>query len=297
MRPRSWLVAGLGVLLLAPRVPSQELARPPLRPSAPTPALLPHAPQSDERWAPIEAFKKAAPPLVAAFLKATHKSSLGETMPYRLFRPKVEAGKEYPLVLFLHGSSGSGTDNEKQLDRANWFGSLVWAIPANQKRHPCFILAPQSDVNWPPVRLVPGQLPEILPGLGAGSRQALEILEELLTREPIDRTRIYVTGHSMGGAGTWNMLAERPELFAAGVPVAGRAHLDSVGAAARVPVWSFHGVKDDVEPIETTRRILATLQAAGGMPLYTEYPEVEHNSFMWAYTEPTLVDWLFAQHR
>ena len=312
MKRQACLAAGLGLLLVAvaaiaapdapappaaPAAPAQEAAMPPLKPSAPAPALLPYAPMSDERIAPIETFKKEAPPLAAAFEKGTHTSSLGETMPYRLYRPKVEPGKKYPLVLFLHGSSGSGTDNERQLDRANWFGSLVWALPGNQKRHPCFILAPQSDVNWPPVRLIPDQLPEILPGLGAGARQALEILDALLSREPIDRKRIYVTGHSMGGAGTWHMLAQRPDLFAAGVPVAGRAHLESAKAAAKVPVWNFHGVKDDVEPVETSRLILATLQASGGKPIYTEYPEVEHNSFMWAYTEPALVDWLFAQHR
>jgi predicted peptidase len=296
MKHLTCFAAGAGALLLALAVPAQEAA-PPLKPSAPAPALLPFAALSEERGAPIEAFKKEAPPLAAAFEKGTHKSSLGETMPYRLFRPRVEPGRKYPLVLFLHGSSGSGTDNEKQLDRANWFGSLVWALPRNQEPHPCFILAPQSDVNWPPVRLVRDRLPEILPGPGAGARQALEILEDLLLREPIDRNRLYVTGHSMGGAGTWHMLAQRPDLFAAGVPVAGRAHLGSIKAAAKVPVWCFHGVKDEVEPIETSRLILATLQAAGGEPIYTEYPEVGHNSFLWAYTEPALVDWLFAQHR
>ena len=288
---------GAGMLLLALAVPAQEAARPQLKPSAPTPAILPFAPFSEERGASIEAFKKEAPPLAAGFEKGTHTSALGETMPYRLFRPKVEPGKKYPRALFRDGSAGSGTDNEKQLDRANWFGSLVWALPENQKRHPCFILAPQSDVNWPPVRPTQDQLPAILPGLGAGARQALEILEDLLSKEPVDRKRIYVTGHSMGGAGTWHMLAQRPDLFAAGVPAAGRAHLESVKAAAKVPVWCFHGEKDEVESVETSRLILATLQAAGGKPLYTEYPGVKHNSFLWAYTEPALVDWLCAELR
>ena len=81
------------------------------------------------------------------------------------------------------------------------------------------------------------------------------------------------------------------------LPAAGRAHLESVKAAAKVPVWCFHGEKDEVESVETSRLILATLQAAGGKPLYTEYPGVKHNSFLWVYTEPALVDWLFAQHR
>jgi len=297
MRRRGCSALASLLTLLILTASAQEPARSPLQPSAPAPALLPHEPRSADRGVPIEAFKKEAPPLTARFAKATHTNGMGETMPYRLFRPEVEPGKKYPLVLFLHGSSGSGTDNEKQLQGANMFGALVWALPGNQKRHPCFILAPQSDVNWPAVRLIPGQLPEILPGLGSGTRQAVEILEELLAKEPIDCSRLYVTGHSMGGAGTWNLLSQRPDLFAAGIPVAGRANLRDLPAAARVPVWNFQGVADPVEPVETSRTLLATLQAAGGKPLYTEYPGVEHNSFLWAYTEPALVDWLFAQHK
>ena len=91
-----------------------------------TPKLLPGGPNSDARWEPIERFKREAPPLAASFEARTYRDAAGETMPYRLFKPKTEPGRLYPLVLFLHGSSGSGTDNVKQLDRGNWFGSLVW---------------------------------------------------------------------------------------------------------------------------------------------------------------------------
>ncbi len=138
--------------------------------SVPTPALLPYAPDSDQRWAVIERFKKVAPPLAERFEAREATNALGETMPYRLFRPRTEPGRLYPLVVFLHGSSGSGTDNRKQLDGGNWFGGLLWVLPENQERHPCFVLAPQSNVNWPAVRLIEGQLPEILPGPGKGGR-------------------------------------------------------------------------------------------------------------------------------
>jgi predicted peptidase len=261
------------------------------------PPLLPGPPQSDARWAPIERFKKRAPPLASRYEARSHRGRSGEVMPYRLLRPRVEPGHRYPLVLFLHGSGGSGSDNLKQLDRANWFGALLWALPENQERHPCFVVAPQSDANWPAVRLVEGRLPEILPGPGRGGWLAIEIVESLVAELPIDRARIYVTGHSMGGAGTWHVLAQRPDLFAAGVPVCGRADLSTLPALKDVPVWNFHGVTDEIEPVETSRRILAALRKAGGRPLHTEYPDVGHNVFMWAYTEPALVEWLFAQHR
>jgi predicted peptidase len=261
------------------------------------PALLPDAPRSEAGVAIIERFKKVALLLASNYEARTYRSTSGEVMPYRLFRPRVEPGRRYPLVLFLHGSGGSGNDNVKQLDRANWFGGLVWALPENQERHPCFVAAPQSDVNWPAVRLINGQLPEILPGPGRGGRLAIEIVERLVDELPIDRTRIYVTGHSMGGAGTWHVLVQRPDLFAAGVPVCGRAELATLTRLKDVPLWNFHGDADEIEPVETSRRIIASLRKAGGRPLHTEYQDVGHNVFMWAYTEPALIEWLFAQHR
>jgi predicted peptidase len=261
-----------------------------------TPELLPGDPNSDARWAPIERFKKEAPPLAVSYEARVYRNASGEAMPYRLFKPKIEPGRRYPLVLFLHGSSGSGTDNASQLDRGNWFGSLVWALPENQRRHPCFVVAPQSNENWPPVRLREGQLPEILLGPGR-DRLAIEIVESLAAELPVDRKRIYVTGHSMGGAGTWHVLAQRPDLFAAGVPVCGRAHPATLPSLKDVPIWNFHGEIDQIESVEVSRTAIAELRKLGGKPLYTEYPGVGHNVFMWVYTEPALVEWLFSQRK
>src|SRR4030042_4066476 len=95
-----------------------------LRPQEP-PELLTDAPQSDARWAPIERFKKVAPPVAANYEARTHRSASGEVMPCRLFRPRVEPGRRYPLVVFLHGSGGSGADHVKQLERANWFEDRI----------------------------------------------------------------------------------------------------------------------------------------------------------------------------
>jgi len=268
--------------------------------------ILPQAPDSDERWVPIEALKKQGPALAEAFASHVYKSGRGESMPYRLFTPSpLQAGRSYPLVVFLHGAGGSGTDNLKQLERANMFGALVWTLPENQKRHPAFVLAPQSNMNWACVIVEPGSQP-LRPAdlkwcpagqLGPGAALAFEIIDTLAEKLPIDKGRIYVTGHSMGGAGTWHMIAQRPSFFAAAVPVCGHPDPATARQISEVPIWNFHGTADDVEPIATSRTMIDALTAAGGRPRHTEYAGVGHNVFMWAYTEPALVEWVFAQKR
>ena len=270
------------------------------------PGLLPLAPDSPERWGPIEVLKKQGPTLAAAFVPHVHESASGGTMPYRLFTPgTLTEGRRYPLVVFLHGAAGSGTDNLKQLQSANIFGALVWALPENQARHPAFVLAPQSDVNWACVIVDerrrarrPADLKWCPTGvLGAGARLAFEIIDTLLAKLPIDANRIYVTGHSMGGAGAWHMVAHRPGFFAAAVPVCGHPDLATAAQVKRVPIWFFHGNADDVEPVQTSRRMFDALRRVSANCRYTEYAGVGHNVFMWVYTEPALVQWLFAQKR
>lgn len=227
-------------------------------------------------------------------------------MPYRLYKPaRIARERAYPLIVFLHGAAGSGTDNTRQLEGANLFGALVWTLPRHQARHPSFVLAPQSNVNWAcvivdparPAR-TPADLRFCPPGVaGPGARLGFEIVERLLETLPIDRTRIYVTGHSMGGAGTWHMLALRPQLFAAAVPVCGHPDPATAAAVKNIPIWNFHGTDDRIEPVETSRKMISALRALGGTPRHTEYRGVGHDVFRWAYTEPALIDWLFAQHR
>jgi predicted peptidase len=260
-----------------------------------TPTLAPGAPMSAERLALIDAFKKASDGIEAKFEARSHTSDW--TMPYRLFRP--QASGKLPLVMFLHGSGGQGTDNAKQMGLGNIFGTRVWAMPENQKSHPCYVVVPQTDRGWvkygPPA---PGDsFARMIPGLGAGAKLALEILNALTREFPIDQSRIYVMGQSMGGAGVWHMTAERPRLFAAAVACCGSATLDKTTDSASTPVWNFHGDADQTVPVSVSRDRIAALRKAGAHPLATEYAGVGHNSWEWAFTEPALGKWLFAQRR
>jgi len=260
-----------------------------------TPSLAPGAPLSPERIARIDAFKKDSEGVDAHFEARIHKSDWA--MPYRLFRPHG-AGK-LPLVMFLHGSGGQGNDNAKQMGLGNTFGTRVWALPANQENYPCYVVVPQTDRGWvnygPPA---PGDsFARVIPGLGAGAKLALEIVNALSREFPIDERRIYLTGQSMGGAGVWHMTAQRPRLFAAAVPCCGSATLDNPADSAGTPVWNFHGDADQTVPVAVSRDRIAALRKAGAHPLHTEYAGVNHNSWEWAYTEPALVKWVFSQRR
>ena len=260
-----------------------------------TPPLAPGAPDSPERLALINAFKAASEKIPERFEARTHKSDW--TMPYRLFRPN--ASGHLPLVVFLHGSGGLGTDNEKQMGLGNIFGTRVWALPENQKAFPCYVVAPQTDRGW--VRYgqpSPGDsVARVTPGLGDGARVAFELIDALVKEFPIDKQRIYLTGQSMGGAGAWHMVAQRPRFFAAAVICCGSASLDTAAAAAGTPLWNFHGDADATVPVKVSRDRIATLRKAGGHPLSTEYAGVGHNVWEWAYTEPSLVRWLFSKRR
>ncbi len=260
-----------------------------------TPPLAPGVPLSPERMALITAFRKRSEGLEKKFETRTHKSDW--VMPYRLFRPET-AGK-LPLVVYLHGSGGLGDDNEKQLGLGNVFGTRVWLLPENQKAYPCYVLVPQTDRGW--IRYDPAEWgkgnAKTIPGLGEGNRMALEIVDELRRELAIDEMRIYVAGQSMGGAGVWNMIAGRPGFFAGAVPCCGSDSTEDGTGSIDTPVWDFHGEADKTVPVSLSRERIAARRKAGGQPLYTEYAGVDHNVWEWAFTEPELVKWMFAQRR
>ena len=258
------------------------------------PPLAPGAPSSPERLSLIEEFLKRSEGLQDKYEAHVHKSDWD--MPYRLFRP-VGANGKMPLVVYLHGSGGSGDDNLKQLTLGNRFGTRVWLLPENQVRFSCYVVAPQTDRGW--IRYDFSHQPATqLPGFGDGARLALEIVDELLREHSIDERRIYLAGNSMGGAGVWNVLANRPNFFAAAVITSGSVSPDDGTGSVATPMWVFHGESDEIVPVSSARDRIAARRKAGGDPLYTEYPGADHDSgARLGFTEPSLVKWVFDQRR
>lgn len=226
-----------------------------------------------------------------SFAARSYQNDRGERMLYRLFIPsQYDRQREYPLVLWLHGGAGRGNDNLKQISEGNTMGSHVWTMAENQSRNPCFVAAPQcpDSQEWATVTNAQPSGPMIL---------ALELLRKIQTEFSVDARRIYVTGQSLGGFGTWAAITHQPDLFAAAIPVCGGGD-ESLAARLRVkPIWAFHGEKDPAVPVERSRRMIDAIRKAGGAPRYTEYRDAGHVIWERVFREPELSTWLFSQRR
>jgi predicted peptidase len=133
--------------------------------------------------------------------------------------------------------------------------------------------------------------------LSPGTRLVLEILDSVKTRFPIDAGRIYVAGQSDGGYGTWNVITQRPDVFAAAIPLCGGGDPEMAVRIASMPLWVFHGRRDTVIPATESREMIEAIQKAGGHPRYTEYDRLGHDIWKQTFKQPDIVLWLFAQHK
>jgi predicted peptidase len=133
--------------------------------------------------------------------------------------------------------------------------------------------------------------------LSAYAAGVLELLTHLGEELAIDLNRVYLVGQSLGGFGVWDLVAKRPDFFAAAVPLCGGGDLTRIIAARRLPIWAFHGAQDRTVPVDHSREMVAALQAVGDSVKYTEYPDAGHDVWKRAFSEPLLAEWLFAQTR
>jgi predicted peptidase len=184
--------------------------------------------------------------------------------------------KEYPVILFLHGSGGRGTDGKKPSQ-----GGLAGAIRINEKAFNFIAVFPQAENGWT--------------AGGQDANRALASLDEVTKQYKVDGKRAYMTGLSLGGFGTWSIAAATPERWAAIVPICGGGNPKNADKIKDIPCWCLHGDKDDVVKVERSRDMNKSIKDAGGSPRYTEYPGVGHNSWDRAYATGELYAWLIKQ--
>ncbi len=229
------------------------------------------------------------------FVAGSFTATDGTTLPYRLLAPThVEPGRRYPLVVQFHGSGAIGNDNRAQIERD--FAARAWAIPAIRTRHPTFVLVPQFPIRS--ANYDDPATPRIAVATPALSA-ALELVDSIAAQQPVDRTRIYASGFSMGGSATWLALLARPELFAAAMPISGiapdRLRADEL---KHIPLLILHGDADTENPIHSDREMVAAIRASGGKHIrLRSYVGLQHQPPGDLVPGDWWRDWLFAQHR
>ncbi|HEV2948475.1 MAG TPA: PHB depolymerase family esterase [Gemmataceae bacterium] len=195
---------------------------------------------------------------------------------YLLYLPNgyEKEGKSWPLVLFLHGAGESGQD----LNKVKVHGPPK--LVAAGKEFPFIVVSPQS------------------PGRGWDAQTLNALLDDVVANYRVDKDRIYVTGLSMGGFGTWSLAAAYPERFAALAPICGGGNTADAKKLVHIPIWVFHGAKDNVVPPSRSESMVKALKEAGAKNLkYTLYPDANHDSWTETYNNPEMWDWLLQQKR
>lgn len=231
--------------------------------------------------------KSTAPTRNEHYVKHTFKAKDGTAIDYWIMSPtKIEEGRQYPLVLALHGRGGN-------TEAATALGSK-----ALREQYACFVMAPAStsEGHWArPTGF--GKIRKKGRNTKAMLPTALDAVSAFMEKHPIDSDRVYVTGQSMGGAGTYGAMFLRPDMFAAAVPVCGGWDPKDAGKMKDMAVWVFHGDNDKVVPTDYSRNMVEALKKAGGSPKYTEYQGVGHNSWSRTYESSETWKWLFQQKR
>lgn len=190
--------------------------------------------------------------------------------------------KKYPLVIFLHGMGERGNDVKKVA--AHGIPKLIEKKSPLLQKYEFIAVSPQC-----PEPYVWNFIPEALENL----------IKNCIEKLSVDTSRIYLTGLSMGGFGTWGFICRRPNLFAAAAPICGGLRGDgseeNLSVITHLPLWVFHGAKDSTVPLSASAEPVAILNELGADVKFTVYPDVEHDSWTQTYENPNFYKWLFSQ--
>jgi predicted peptidase len=226
----------------------------------------------------------------------------GKILPYRILYPaNYSKNKKYPLVLFLHGAGERGNDNEKQLIH----GAQLFVNEENRKNFPAIVVFPQcpEESFWAAVKIDRTIAPykfefdySVEPTWPLVA--ANELVKKIVAEGSVDQSKLYITGLSMGGMGTFESVYRYPNRYAAALPICGAG--DSVSynkMIKKTSFWVFHGAVDAVVNVNESRRMVSKLKLIKADVKYSEYPGVNHNSWDNAFAEPDFLSWMFNHKR
>lgn len=230
----------------------------------------------------------------ARFSFNKYVNAKGDSLNYRMLFPDADTLMRYPLVIFLHGSGERGNNNEAQLQ----WGVTNFATDQAMSLHPAFVIAPQCPAGqgWSNSTESNGSI-KILPTPSKPMELLIELIRKMTKDFRVDTNRIYITGLSMGGYGTYDAIERYPHLFAAAVPVCGGGDVSKAPSIAHIPMWIFHGAEDPAVNPTYSIDMVQALTKAGAHPGFTQYPSVGHFSWIAAYSDPLMIEWLFRQHK
>lgn len=251
---------------------------------------------------PADAVKPIVNTQLDLYVKKEYKHSDTHVLPYRILYPEpYDRTQKYPLVLLLHGGGERGADNEKQLTH----GANLFVDPENRKKYPAIVIVPQCPIDqyWATSTIDRTTTPfkidfDYTKTPNWNLIAANELVKKLTKEEAVDPTRIYITGLSMGGMGTFESVYRYPDLYAAALPICGGGDLKVYDKRVKkVPFWIFHGDADVVVDVNLSRNMTEKIKSLKAKVKYTEYPGVNHNSWVNAFADPEYLNWMMAQKR
>jgi predicted peptidase len=224
----------------------------------------------------------------------------GDSMPYRLYLPPGynTPGASFPLIMFMHGSGESGTDNGLPSTNGHIDNLYNAAHGTYGAQYKAFLLVPQTQWGWQDY-----DYPQD-PQYGLGQRLAMGLLDQITSTYQVDTKRLYVTGLSMGGFGTFDMIGNYPNKFAAAAPLSGGGNVSDAPIIKDIPIWAYHGVADTTVPVSYTDDMVNAIKAVHGTKIeYTRVAGVGHSGWETFYNgttykdskNETLYQWMFAQ--
>ena len=189
-----------------------------------------------------------------------------------------DSKKKWPLILFLHGIDERGKD----INLIKLHG--IPKVVESNKSFPFITLSPQCPLkfDWRDDTI---------------QYEVISILEDFIKNNNVDKNRVYITGLSMGGYGTWGIISKRPEIFAAAIPICGGGNPEKALRIKDLPIWAFHGEDDSVIPVQETISMVEEINKINGNIKFTKYPNTNHNSWTKTYNNKDIYNWLLLQSR